>query len=233
LLALAACGDNAPGGRWMPDAGSYATDWYSPPALDGQALLDAPAASDNNNNNSCPVTDVPSTDPAYQAVCWVVQKGVMDAPGGQFNPNGTFTRAVMAKHLVVLRHGTSFQLSSSGRFTDVPQSDPYYRFIQKLGEDKVTVGCSSDGGKFCPNEPATNAHGASLSVRMKYSTSPFSASQQPYYTDVPATHWGFKTIQRLHEDKAAVPCGAQTYCPDSAITRGKWARVLHSYFSSN
>ena len=38
---------------------------------------------------------------------------------------------------------------------------------------------------------------------------------------------------RLHEDKVAVPCGAQTYCPDTAITRGKWARVLHGYFSGS
>jgi hypothetical protein len=219
MLVLTGCGDAPPRGYTpTPDAGAP-----NQPA--------PPAASDSGV--TCSVSDVLPGDPLYPAVCWVVSQGVMEAPGGLFQPDGTFTRALMAKHLVLLKHGSVFQLTSQGRFGDVPHSDPYYRYIQKLGEDQVSAGCNVAGDKFCPGEMATNAHGASLAVRLKQGAQFSISSQQPYFTDVASTHWGFLTIQKLHEGQADAPCGAQTYCPDAPITRGKWARVLYSSFAGS
>ena len=207
-------------GTYYLDSGAYFLDGAAPPAADSGAAPDA-----------CPITDVLPGDPLRTAACWAVQKGIMDAPGGLFQPTGTLTRAVMAKQIVLLAFGSTFALASQSRFSDVPQSDPYYKYVQKLGEEKISAGCTVAGDKFCPGDLATNAHGASFVVNLKYKAQTVTlASQTPYFTDVAASHWGFTTIQKLHEDKSDAPCGAQTYCPDSSITRGKWATVLHASF---
>jgi hypothetical protein len=167
-----------------------------------------------------------------KAFSWAIQHGVLEAPGGLCRPDGTFTRAEMAKHLVLIQHGTNFSAPTTPYFSDVPPSHPYFKFVQKLREDEITVGCSNAGDKFCPDELATNAHGASLSVRTRYPQGQFPpASPSPYYVDVPPSHWGFPTIQKIHEDKAAASCAVDRYCPDEPINRGKWVTVLYSYFA--
>jgi hypothetical protein len=49
------------------------------------------------------------------------------------------------------------------RFTDVPPSNPFYNFIDRLAVLGITQGCG--GGNYCPNLPTTRAQMAAFLVR--------------------------------------------------------------------
>ncbi len=178
---------------------------------------------------TCPVTDVPPSSPYRAAVCWAVTQQIIEAPGGLFKPDDGLERALMARHLVLLKHGSSFTASKTPLFDDVPASDPSFAYVQRLAEDLITVGCTVQGKSFCPHQLGTNAHAASLAVRTKHGPSFAPASSSPYFVDVTPQHWAFTAVQLLLEDKAASSCAAQKYCPDTAIPRGRWAMLLHDY----
>jgi len=45
----------------------------------------------------------------------------------------------------------------------------------------------------------------------------------PYFTDVPATAFGFAWIQRMAQDMITTGCSPTTFCPDNPVDRGDMA----------
>jgi len=50
---------------------------------------------------------------------------------------------------------------ASQRFNDVPSSNVFYSFIDRIAALNITVGCG--GGNYCPGDPVTREQMAALS----------------------------------------------------------------------
>lgn len=98
--------------------------------------------------------DVPITHPNYTNIQKLVSGGIIDENPNGFNPNGTITRAQMAKILVKayeLEPKKSFPIT----FKDVSKADWYYEYVQILAQYGITTG---ENGYFKPNQPLTRQH---------------------------------------------------------------------------
>ncbi len=204
---------------------------------DAQSSTWQPGSDANPGTSNGALADVTQSDPYYSAITWAVEKGIIEVSSDnppRFNPQGTFTRDYMAKYIIMVRFGKDFQYTQNSFFNDVSESNPNFKYIQKIKDERITAGCSSDGNKFCPLETTTKAHAASFIVRAKYNLDQWDIkSEQPYFNDVPNTHWGFRPIQKLEEDQAAIDCGENNFCPDNGITRAEVASMLYKYFGSS
>jgi len=51
------------------------------------------------------------------------------------------------------------------RFGDVPPSNPFYNFIDRVAVLNITLGCTPDHLMYCPNDSVTRAQMAAFLVR--------------------------------------------------------------------
>jgi RHS repeat-associated protein len=78
-----------------------------------------------------------------------------------YGPNDPVTRAQMAVFITLARLGpqTAFTYSSTPQFGDVPASNPFFKFVQKLAEMGITAGCTAASGNtlanYCPDNIVT------------------------------------------------------------------------------
>ncbi|QDQ03026.1 S-layer homology domain-containing protein [Lysinibacillus fusiformis] len=108
-----------------------------------------------------PFPDVPITHPNYTNIQKLVSGGIIDENPNGFNPNGTITRAQMAKILVKaydLEPKKSFPIT----FKDVSKADWYYEYVQILAQYGITTG---ENGYFKPNQPLTRQHFSAFLAR--------------------------------------------------------------------
>lgn len=106
--------------------------------------------------------DVPRTHSNYMNIQKLVSSGVVDANLTGFNPDGTITRAQMAK-ILIKAFGLEDSVAERITFKDVKKSDWYYEYVQKLAYYGITTGSN---GYFKPNEPLTRQHFAVFLSRM-------------------------------------------------------------------
>jgi trypsin/S-layer family protein len=119
--------------------------------------------------------------------------------------------------------GENFSSSTAPYFTDVPPSDPGFRYVQKLRDLGITTGCTASA--FCPSDAITRGQLAVFLVRARFGEA-FSASPSPYFTDVPPSHPFFRYVQKAFELGVLGACGPGTFCPDTGMTRGDVAGPL-------
>jgi hypothetical protein len=66
------------------------------------------------------------------------------------------TRAQMAAFLLKAEHGAAYAPPpATGVFGDVPASDPFAPWIERLYAESVTGGCSASPLLYCPGAPNT------------------------------------------------------------------------------
>lgn len=98
--------------------------------------------------------DVPLTHPNYTNIQKLVSGGMIDQNPKGFNPNGTITRAQMAK-ILVKAYELQPKTSTTMAFRDVSKGDWYYEYVQILAQYGIAMG---DNGYFKPNQPLTRQH---------------------------------------------------------------------------
>src|SRR5262249_4355626 len=77
-----------------------------------------------------PFSDVHSSDYFYQPVNWLYQNVIIDGYGDNtFRPYNNTTRGQLVK-VMVLAQDLALQPGGLARFTDVPASNPFYRYVQ-------------------------------------------------------------------------------------------------------
>ncbi len=169
-------------------------------------------------------TDVPPTDPFFDAIDLFSQKGITTgcAPA-QFCPDENVSRAQMAVFIVrSVYGGDNFTLEQqTPYFADVPTTAFGFQWIQKMYELGITTGCG--GGDYCPDDSVTRAQMAVFIIKMRFSTAPFTYPQTPIFSDVGQTAFGFAFIQRMSVDGITTGCATGVYCPDNFVTRGEMA----------
>ena len=171
--------------------------------------------------------DVPPKDPNFDAVNLLRQASITAGCGSsppRFCPDADVTRGQLAVFLVRSIAGENFTYSQIPAFADVPATHPFFKYIQKLAELKVTAGCSAT--QYCPDRATTRGEAAVLVIRAKLGASfPVIAPQVNFFTDVPASDPFSGYIQLMVDrgiaDRAG--CGGGNYCPRNSISRGEAA----------
>lgn len=112
-----------------------------------------------------------------------------------------------------------------GHFIDVPPGHPGYHFVELLIESGVTSGCGENS--FCPKTVVTRAQMAVILERALHGSdvAPPAASGT-VFDDVGPGQAASAYIEHLAGDGVVAGCGDGNYCPEQAVTRGEFARLL-------
>jgi hypothetical protein len=107
-------------------------------------------------------------------------------------------------------------------FADVPDTSPFYRFIETIFHRGVTAGCGADN--YCPANP-TSREQMSVFVLVAKEGAGYDppACTTPIFGDVPASSPFCKFIEELANRGVVAGCGGGNYCPLSDVTREQMA----------
>jgi hypothetical protein len=110
-------------------------------------------------------------------------------------------------------------------FTDVPRANPFYRHIENLFHNLVTVGCGPTA--YCPGSGVTRQQMAVFLLRAKYGLNfvppPPTGTVFP---DVPLSNPFAAWIELLAAEGVTAGCGGGNYCPTDTVTRRQMAVFL-------
>jgi hypothetical protein len=186
-------------------------------------------------------SDVASTATNFDYInvmgLWGVTRGCSTTSPPAFCPSALVSRSALASFVIRSIYGENFPYSPTPVFTDVPASDPNFKYIQKLAEQGITKGCSITPAKFCPNDIATREHAATFIIRGKMGQlfgDNFTFPATPYFTDVPVDGSGFPFIQKFREMGITAGCGVNPpmFCPNMQLTRDTAAVfIVRAFFN--
>jgi len=115
-------------------------------------------------------------------------------------------------------------------FVDVPPTNPFFPFVERLAALGITSGCSP--GHYCPDQDIPRDQMAVFVIRaIGEFNPPFPASQR--FADVPPSNQFYSFVDRLAALGITNGCQqspALLYCPDDPITRGETAKFLTRAF---
>ena len=179
--------------------------------------------------------DVDPSSPSFDYInvlsIWQITAGCSVTPTARFCPSDIVTRNQMAALLIRSMYGSTFTYTATPYFTDVPATDPFFPFIQKLRDLGITKGCGAT--TFCPGDPINRWAAAILIIRGKLASlagDNFAYPVAPYAADVPAGDLGFPFIQKMYELGITSGCTTTSYCPNRVITRQEVAVLLTRAF---
>jgi uncharacterized repeat protein (TIGR01451 family) len=119
-------------------------------------------------------SDVPANHPFFPWIQKLRDLGVTSscgstAAGLTYCPDDPVTRGQMAVFIIRARFGssTAFNYSQTPFFTDVPQSNGFFPWVQKLKQLGITSSCGSNaaGLTYCPDDPVTRGEMAVFVMR--------------------------------------------------------------------
>jgi hypothetical protein len=118
-------------------------------------------------------------------------------------------------------------------FADVPASQPFAPWIERLAEEHITGGCATDPARYCPDAGVTRGQMAVFLLRSKHG-----AGYQPpeatgaTFTDVPVDHPYARWIEEVARQGIAAGCSTSPakFCPEAAVTRAQMAVFLGRAF---
>ena len=107
--------------------------------------------------------DVPASSPFCRWIEELSRRGIAGGcGGGNFCPLSPVTREQMSVFALATKEGTGYSpvacIAGLERFSDVPASSPFCRWIEELARRNVVGGCG--GGNFCPIAPVTREQNA-------------------------------------------------------------------------
>jgi hypothetical protein len=107
-------------------------------------------------------------------------------------------------------------------FSDVPVSNPFYRFVETLLHHGVTGGCTASA--YCPAAVTTREQLAVfvLTAREGPGYTP-PACTTPVFADLPASSPFCRWVEELSRRGVVGGCGGGNYCPASAVSREQMA----------
>lgn len=176
--------------------------------------------------------DVPPADPFWSYIATLVKNGITaGCGGGDYCPTAPVTRAQMAVFLLRSLYGPAYMPPPSiGYFNDVPTSDPFAPWIDRLFVLGVTTGCGN--GNYCPSSPVTRAQMAVFLLKTREGSSYDPPPAVGTFGDVPASDPFAKWIEEIYVEGITGGCSASPllYCPGSSVTRGQMAAFLVKTF---
>ena len=176
-------------------------------------------------------TDVPRSTASYRFVETLLHHGVTAGCGaGAYCPGASTSREQIAVFTLLAREGAGYvpPACTTPRFTDVPASSPYCRWIEELARRGVAGGCG--GGKYCPGDAVARDQMAVLMLRTHEPALSPPACGTPLFDDVPASSPYCRWVEELARRGVVGGCGGRNYCPSAAVTREEMAVFLGGTF---
>ena len=108
-------------------------------------------------------------------------------------------------------------------FTDVPPTNPFYRFVEIMLHHVLTTGCTPT--EYCPGSPTTREQMAVfvLVAKEQLGYLPRACPSVPMFADVPASSPFCRWIEELARRGVVSGCGAGNYCPAHHVSREQMA----------
>ncbi|MGD0488842.1 MAG: S-layer homology domain-containing protein [Syntrophorhabdales bacterium] len=172
----------------------------------------------------------PSSSVYYNYIEAIYYAGITTGCGnGDYCPSGDVTRDQMAAFIIRAMYGENFTYTQTPYFSDVPATDVFFKYIQKLKDLNITT----TSGSYVPGEGVSRGQMAAflvraLQVKAGQPTESFTYTQTPYFTDVPAGSTYFSYVQKLKDDGITTVTG--TYGVDEIVTRDQMAAFLARAF---
>ena len=131
------------------------------------ATLMARALNLQEQSSAQRFSDVPRDHPHRAGIHALVDAGVVGGyPDGTFRPQSDIDRAQMATFLT---NGLDLERRLyTARFRDVGPLHPHARAVEGVAREGITVGCNSDGTRYCPGDTLRRDQAASLLHRALY-----------------------------------------------------------------
>jgi S-layer family protein len=186
------------------------------------------------------VDDVPLTHPYNPYIDIIKQRSV--TLGCSINPplyctNQNVTREQMAAFIMRALGEFNPPTPQIQRFADVPPSNGFYNFIDRMAVLGITLGCG--GGNYCPASFVTRGEMVTFLERAVGRTGPPTPAQQRF-TDVDPSNTFYKFIESFvqHGESRGIMdvinsgatlgllCGTgngATFCPSQYVTRAEMA----------
>jgi uncharacterized repeat protein (TIGR01451 family) len=114
----------------------------------------------------------------------------------------------------------TWTLHVGNSFTDVPPSNPFFRFIEILLHRPITGGCTQTA--YCPSNSTTREQMAVFVLLSKEAPGyvpPACVAGSEAFNDVPATSPFCRWIEELARRGVVGGCGNGAYCPTNPVTR--------------
>jgi predicted TIM-barrel enzyme len=145
---------------------------------------------------------------------------------GEFCPSAFVTREQMAAFIIRYLFGELFPYPLTPYFADVPQTNPFFKYVQKMKELGITDGCSTTPAMYCSKDTVTRRAMSKFLIRASMGDAfPYRATR-PYFADVTAADPFFKYVQKLKDMGVTSGCSATQYCADDPPTREQMAAFL-------
>ena len=177
--------------------------------------------------------DVQSNDPFYTEIGKLSARGVtLGCGGGSYCPDQAVTREQMAAFILRAKGEFNPPFPGSQRFDDIPPSNPFYNFIDRLAVLQITLGCQANPPLYCPGDSVKREQMAAFIMRGLNEFNPPVPSMQRF-DDVPSTNPFYNFIERLAVLQITQGCSASPplYCPTGDVTRAQMAAFLVRAFN--
>jgi hypothetical protein len=169
-------------------------------------------------------SDVPENTPNYNAVEYLKQKGVISGYDDKtFQPDKQINRAEAIK-ILMLASGASLDSITKLPFTDVSESDWFYKHLQKAFDLKIVEGYSDNTYR-----PANNINVAeSLKVILITFKEPYdSVMTEDPYPDVLKSGWYAAYAAQCKKKQLISSMDDGKLHADRQITRGEFAQIIY------
>ena len=172
-----------------------------------------------------PFKDVKESDYFYAPVLWAVSRGITTGMGnGQFAPNSSCTRAQVVTFLWRAA-GEPEPMSGSNPFTDVKETDYFYKAVLWAVENGITTGMSATS--FGPSRPCTRGQVVTFLYRAAGGSGPYYGYNP--FTDVKESDYYYDAVLWAVDYGITTGMSADKFGPNSTCTRGQVVTFLFRF----
>lgn len=201
-------------------------------SYDGQLVDTIAFFASGENTSTNPFTPTSSSKPAFTdvadsayyaaPVAWAVENGITSGTTTTtFSPNATCTTAQILTFLWRAK-GSPEPTSKTNTFTDIKESDYYYKAALWAKENGLISGTTFNG-----STPCTRA--ATVTYLWKLAGSPSAASAS--FTDVPVTAKYSQAVAWAVSKGVTSGTSATTFSPDTTCTRAQIVTFLYRAYA--
>ncbi|MBI4903777.1 MAG: SBBP repeat-containing protein [Acidobacteria bacterium] len=139
-------------------SGNFCPDTVTTRARMAEFVIKAKLGNDFPYNTTPFFTDVPNTHPQFAYIQKMRELSITTGCSAtQYCPDSPVTRGEISVFLIRGKlnvvNATEFTYNPTGYFTDMPSTDSFFPFVQKMKDLGITAGCSTT--TFCPTDANT------------------------------------------------------------------------------
>jgi hypothetical protein len=175
--------------------------------------------------------DVPLSHPFYVAISRLSALGITVGCGGEnYCPDDPVARDQVAAFIIRSLGEFDPPTPAMQRFTDVPPSNIFYNFVDRMAVLGITQGCTAT--TYCPADGLRRDQAATFIIRALGELDPPNPPAQRF-ADVPPDSPYYRFVDRLAALQITQGCSTNPllFCPEAPVSRGQIAVFLIKAFN--